>query len=237
VDDPAELDQVWTRAGLSRRDRRFVTLACVGAAAEIETINEHVYAALASGDLSLAEMLEFTLQFAVYCGWPKGSQIEMAIRAQAAALATERGEERCAWPEYPTESLGPTDHEQRLTEGERCFVDINLAPAPERDTPYFQAGILAFVFGHLWQRPGLGVRERRLITVPCVGVSDAIMPIYSHVGSALESGDITREEMTEVVAQFAAYGGSVRAGVLEKVAEESWNRITANTPNPWYEKE
>jgi 4-carboxymuconolactone decarboxylase len=85
----------------------------------------------------------------------------------------------------------------------------------------------------VWTRPGLS----QLITVPCVGVSDAIMPIYSHVGSALESGDITRDEMTEVVAQFAAYGGSVRAGVLEKVANESWTRITANAPNPLYEKE
>jgi 4-carboxymuconolactone decarboxylase len=235
MNDPAEIEPVWSRPGLSRRDRRFVTLACVAAGAEIETINVHVHAALASGDISLAELLEFTLHFAVYCGWPKGSQVEMAIRAQTDRLATEGSEKPFAWPEYTTDSLGPTDHEQRLTAGERCFVEINLAPAPARDTPYFQAGILAFVFGHLWQRPALGVRERRLITVPCVGVSDAIMPIYSHVGSALESGDITRDEMTEVIRQFAAYSGSARAEVLDKAADESWARIAAKTPNPLYD--
>ena len=49
------------------------------------------------------------------------------------------------------------------------------------------------MFGHLWLRPGLTRRERRLITVPCVGVGDAIGPIWSHVTSALGSGDITYE--------------------------------------------
>ena len=68
--------KVWARPGLSRRDRRFVTLACVCAADAVASIDEQVYAALASGDITLEEMLEFVLHFAVYCGWPKGSQAE-----------------------------------------------------------------------------------------------------------------------------------------------------------------
>jgi hypothetical protein len=46
-----------------------------------------------------------------------------------------------------------------------------------------------------------------VITVVCVGVSDAIGPIHSHVGWALESGDITPEEIDEVILQFSAYSG------------------------------
>ncbi len=87
---------------------------------------------------------------------------------------------------------------------------------------------MAFVFGHLWQRPGLGRRERRLITVASVGVSDALGPIYSHVGSALESKDLTRTEMDEVILQFSAYSGFPRGGrVLQRAADESWQRISA----------
>ena len=151
-------ERVWARPGLSRRDRRFVTLACVCAADAVASIDEQVYAALASGDISLEEMLEFVLHFAVYCGWPKGAQAEMSVRMQAARLAAERGEE-VVYPELPPESLGPTDHDERLRDGERCFVDVNKVPAPAPDSPYFHAGILAFVFGHLWQRPDLGRRE------------------------------------------------------------------------------
>ena len=218
--------QVWPRPGLSRRERRFVTLACVCASDAVEAINDHMYAALSSGDISVEELLEFVLQFAVYCGWPKGSQAEGSVRSQFARLAAERGESPAPWPDLALDSLGPTDHEQRLSEGARCFSEVNLVQAVSRDSPYFQAGILGFVFGHLWQRPNLGRRERRLITVACVGVSDAMGPIYSHVGSALESGDISVDEMNEVILQFSAYSGFSKGEVLQQVAADAWDRIT-----------
>lgn len=226
VADPL-FGSVWARPGLSRRDRRFVTLTCVCALESVDVMNEHMYAALASGDISYEELLEFVLQFAVYCGWPRASDAEGAARTQFARLAAERGQDVPPRPDLPVESLGPTDHEVRLAEGEKCFVDVNLLPAPPRDSPYFQAGILAFVFGHLWQRPGLGRRERRLVTVAAVGVAGALGPIYSHVGSALESGDISRSEMTEVILQFSAYSGFAKGRALQTAADESWQRISA----------
>jgi 4-carboxymuconolactone decarboxylase len=227
VADPV-FGPVWERPGLSRRDRRFVTLTCVCALESVDHMNEHAYAALASGDIAYEELLEFVLQFAVYCGWPRGSEAEGAVRSQYARLVTEGGGDIAPHEDLPLESLGPTDHGIRLDEGEKCFVDVNLLPPPPRDSPYFQAGILAFVFGHLWQRPGLGRRERRLITVAAVGVSGALGPIYSHVGSALESRDISRSEMDEVILQFSAYAGFPKGRVLQKAADESWQRISAS---------
>ncbi|ORB64013.1 carboxymuconolactone decarboxylase family protein [Mycolicibacterium tusciae] len=227
VADPV-FGPVWARPGLSRRDRRFVTLTCVCASESVADMNDHAYAALASGDITYDELLEFVLHFAVYCGWPRGSEAEGAVRSQFARLAAERGEDVPPRSDLPPESLGPTDHGRRLDEGEKCFVDVNLLPAPPRDSPYFQAGILAFVFGHLWQRPDLGRRERRLITVAAVGVSGALGPIYSHVGSALESGDISRSEMDEVILQFSAYAGFPKGRVLQKAASDSWRRISAS---------
>ena len=70
--------ELWDRPGLSRRDRRWVTLACVGAAAVDEPIQQHVYAALASGDITREEFQEFVLHFAYYAGWPRASALEMA---------------------------------------------------------------------------------------------------------------------------------------------------------------
>lgn len=70
--------ELWDRPGLARRDRRWITLACVAAAAVDEPIKQHVYAALASGDITREEFQEFVLHFAYYAGWPRASALEMA---------------------------------------------------------------------------------------------------------------------------------------------------------------
>jgi 4-carboxymuconolactone decarboxylase len=228
--DDATLDfvfgEVWRRPGLTRRDRRWITLAAVAAADAPQPIEDHVYAALNSGDLALTEMLEFVLQFAVYCGWPKASHIEGVIRRQWGRVQQERGEDATAWPLLGNDTLGESDWEARLQAGEEEFRVVNFVPAPPRDTPYNQAGILNFVFGHVWQRPGLGRRDRRLITVTCVAIDDSPLPLQSHVGSALQSGDISRDEMDELCLHFAAYYGFAKAEALAAVADAAWERLS-----------
>jgi 4-carboxymuconolactone decarboxylase len=217
--------QVWPRPALGRRERRWVTLACVAAADSPQPIEDHVYAALNSGDIEITAMLEFVLQFAVYCGWPKASHVEGVIRRQWARVQQERGDEVTPLPALSTDTLGTNDWEARLQRGEKEFADVNLVPAPGRDSPYQHAGILNFVFGHVWMRPGLTRRERRFITVACVAIDDSPMPLQSHVGSALQSGDITREEMDELALQFAAYYGFAKGDALASTAAAVWDRI------------
>jgi 4-carboxymuconolactone decarboxylase len=214
--------EVWSRPGLSRRDRRWVTLTCVSAADSPAPIDAHVYAALASGDIELEAALEFVLQFAVYCGWPKASHVEGVIRRQWARIQQERGEEAAPWPRLGNDTLGPNDWDERLARGAQEFTDVNLVPAPAPDTPYTHAGILNYVFGHVWQRPGLTRRERRIITVACVGIDDSPMPIMAHVTAALHSGDITKDEMDEIVLQFSAYYGFAKGQALSEMAESAW---------------
>ena len=214
--------EVWRRPGLHRRDRRWVTLSCVAAADSPEPIEQHVYAAMKSGDIELPAMLEFVLHFAVYCGWPKASHVEGVIRRQWMRIRLERGEEVGPWPLADDAALGVDDSEQRLARGAQEFADVNLLPAPKPDSPYTHAGILSFVFGHVWQRPGLTRRERRLITVACVAIDDSPMPLQSHVRSALESGELTKAEMDEVVLQLAAYYGFAKADALGATVEAAW---------------
>ena len=104
-----------------------------------------------------------------------------------------------------------------------------LSPGPPpRDSPYQHAGILNFVFGHVWQRPGLNRRDRRFVTVACVGVCEAPIPISAHVSSALKSGDISKPEMDELIRHFAAYGGETRATALREAAEKAWAEHVAS---------
>ena len=214
--------EVWRRPGLSRRDRRWVTLSCVAAADSPQPIEDHVYAALNSGDIELEAILEFVLQFAVYCGWPKASHVEGTIRRQWARNRAERGEELAPWPLLDNDTLGPNEWDQRIARGAQEFADVNLVPAPQPDSPYMHSGILNYVFGHVWQRPNLSRRERRLITVPCVAIDDSPMPLFSHVTSALHSGDITKEEMDELALHFSVYYGFAKGEALSATAEAAW---------------
>lgn len=206
--------------GLSVRDRRFVTLACVSATVDVPQMDANIYDALESGDLTIEQLNELTLHFAVYCGWPKASQLEGSVRAQWQRLHAERGEPAPAFARLRVDDLGPADPAERIAAGVRSFEEINLVPAPSQDSPYFHAGILNFVFGHVWLRPGLTRRERRLITIPCVGVSDAMNPIRSHVTSALGSGDISWAEMQDLIVNFRAHSSEHRADVLRNVAAQ-----------------
>jgi 4-carboxymuconolactone decarboxylase len=81
--------EVWSRPGLSRKERRWVTLACVSAVAQPGPITSHVRAALDSGDVTVAELREFVLHFAVYCGWPLASFVDQAVTDIAAELGLE----------------------------------------------------------------------------------------------------------------------------------------------------
>ncbi len=120
-------------------------------------------------------------------------------------------------------TLGPNDWSERIQKGTEAFVSINLLPAPSPQTPYRHAGILSFVFGHVWQRPGLTRRERRIITVASVAIDDSPIPLKTHVRSAVLSGEISKEEMDEIVLQFAAYYGFAKADALSGAVEDAWS--------------
>lgn len=219
--------EVWPRPGLSRRDRRFVTLPCVAAADAETPLRDHVYAALNSGDLTIVEMRETVLHFAVYGGWPKASRFNIVVDEQWDRIHCERGEQTPP-PEPLLPLTTPGDPEARLLVGEQSFRDINCIPfAPIRDNPYSGAGILNFVFGEMWLRPGLGMRERRLVTVACVAFQDAPIPILSHVYAALKSRDVSFDEMDELALHFAAYYGWPKAANLAQVIEEQKARVVA----------
>ncbi|WP_105967920.1 carboxymuconolactone decarboxylase family protein [Streptomyces geranii] len=214
--------EVWSRPGLARRDRRWVTLTCVAAADSPQPIEDHVHAALATGDIDLEAMLEFVLHFAVYCGWPKASHLEGAIARQWDRIHRERGQQTPPWPQLTDDTLGPGAWDERLKRGVEEFTDVNLLPAPPPNSPYRQAGILGFVFGHVWQRPGLTRRERRIITVAGVALDDSPLPLRTHVTAALHSGDLTKEELDEIVLQFAAYYGFAKGEALADAVETAW---------------
>ena len=96
--------------------------------------------------------------------------------------------------------------ESRRERARAIFEEVNGFPAP--DPPdFFQETTLDHVFGDVWTRPGLTRKERRWITLTTIAMTGATTAMEVHVRSALQSGDISRDEMSEMVAHFAHYAG------------------------------
>ncbi len=122
--------------------------------------------------------------------------------------------------------------EQRSETGQRRYREVMVSPPPPPLTPYLDKGVVDSVFGELWDRPGLSRRDRRWITLACVGAAAVDEPIDQHVYAALASGDFTREEIQEFVLHFAYYHGWPRASALEMAYYRAIERIDADDRPP-----
>jgi 4-carboxymuconolactone decarboxylase len=74
------------------------------------------------------------------------------------------------------------------------------------------------VFGDIWTRPGLTHKEPRWISLSLAAASGQVTAYRSYLRAALTSGDISRDEMDEWLAQFAPYAGwPTAAGVYTEL--------------------
>jgi 4-carboxymuconolactone decarboxylase len=110
--------------------------------------------------------------------------------------------------------------EDRRARGARVFEEVNGFPAPSAIDPLTEA-TLDHVFAEIWTRPGLTRKERRWIALSCAGASGSAVAMQAHAASALQSGDITIEELREFVLQFAVYQGFPKATALRAAIEDA----------------
>ena len=216
--------EVWTRPGLDRRSRYFIaigTAVCEGGRADV--VDGYIRGALKLGEIRLSELREAALQLAVYAGWSRG----MALDAAVTRVANEIG---LPSADYPPIRDKPWDPGQRLEEGAANFASVMKFPAPPPVTPYFEGGIINFVFGEVWMRPGLDQRARRWITLVGVADSSATTPIRTHTYAAMASGNATVAEMQEFVLQYAVDGGWPKASVMQAAVLEMGERVTKGLP-------
>jgi 4-carboxymuconolactone decarboxylase len=71
--------EMWMRPGLDQRSRRWITMVGVSESSSEVPIRSHTYAAMASGNATMAEMHEFVLQYAIHGGWPRASVMQGAV--------------------------------------------------------------------------------------------------------------------------------------------------------------
>src|SRR3954449_6815114 len=121
------------------------------------------------------------------------------------------------------------------------YEPIMTTPSPDPMGAYIEGGVIGFVFGEMWRRGVLTPRDRRWITLTCVGFAGAITPIETHVWAALNSGDISYEEFDEFLLHFGTQAGWPKASAMQmhgmmsmfKIAEESGEQVRTHDHELW----
>jgi len=117
-------------------------------------------------------------------------------------------------------------HEALRSKGRADMIDIlgadYMARRDSTTTP-FNAPLRAlseeFAYATLWARPGLGRRERSLMTLAMLCALNRPHEIRMHVRAALTNG-VTVEEISETLTHAAAYCGLPAAIDALAVAEQ-----------------
>jgi 4-carboxymuconolactone decarboxylase len=198
--------EMWRRGVLTPRDRRWITLTCVGAAGAITPIETHVWAALKSGDISYEEFDEFVLHFGTQLGWPKASVMQMHGMMSRFKLGDERGEELRAHDFEPWAE--PTDDDKRRARGEAAYEQVHgVAPEPG-GSPFRGRAYFDYLYGEIWTRERyLTRRDRRIISICSAAAAGVDEEASEHLRAALALGDLTGDELQELVVHYAVYLG------------------------------
>ena len=74
-------------------------------------------------------------------------------------------------------------------------------------TEEFQDLLTRYAWGEIWTRPAFDVRTRRLLVIATLIALGRWEELQLHVRAALESGDVTRDDVKEILLQQAIYCG------------------------------
>ena len=109
------------------------------------------------------------------------------------------------------------------------WVDRSLATM----TPFneeFQDLITRFAWDEIWNRPGLSHKVRRMLVLAICTALGRWEEFSLHCGAALRSGDLTPDDVKEVLLQCAVYAGVPAANTGFKEARRILAEIEAARP-------
>lgn len=106
-----------------------------------------------------------------------------------------------------------------------CLVNISFAQQPPPPpgaydaAPYLGQIRNSYLYGDIWERPGLSARDRSLITVAVNQSLYATNELRLHMGRALDNG-VTQTEISEIISHVLWYSGFPTGVNAARVAAE-----------------
>lgn len=99
-----------------------------------------------------------------------------------------------------------------------AHVERSVAATSEFNAP-FQQFLTRYAWGDVWSRPGLGRRERSIVTLAALVTLGAEHELGMHVRAARRNG-LSADEIAEVLLHTALYAGLPRANRAFAIAKE-----------------
>lgn len=194
--DDVLFGDVWRRPELSPRDRSLVTISVLIATGKPAQLTGHLGRALDNG-IRPSEASGLLAHLAIYSGWPSAvsalevfDQVYTARKLDPAAL-------RSVTPRLPAP-------------GSDAAQAKRLADELGTVAPKFVQLTNDVVFGDLWRRPDLSVRDRSLVTIAALAAMGDDDQLDLYLRRAIESG-LTRAQITEALTHLGFYAGWSKA--------------------------
>jgi 4-carboxymuconolactone decarboxylase len=109
---------------------------------------------------------------------------------------------------------------ERRERGVAAFEKVMGFKPPALPGDVFLDATLDHLFADIWSRPGLSVRDRRLVTLTVLMCFGHESTLKLHLTAALRTGQLTDSEIDELVLHVAHYGGWPVAAVASQVVRE-----------------
>jgi 4-carboxymuconolactone decarboxylase len=93
----------------------------------------------------------------------------------------------------------------------------------------FQDLITRYAWGEIWQRPGLALRERRMLVVATLVALGHWDELRLHARAALEQGDLSAAELREILLQQAVYCGVPAANRAFQVVQSAIDELAGHS--------
>jgi 4-carboxymuconolactone decarboxylase len=114
------------------------------------------------------------------------------------------------------------DQDKRAV-GRSTFEAVMGFPVPQVQGDAFLDATVDHLFAELWTRPGLAVRDRRLITLTVLMMFGNEATLRLHLGAAMRSGQLSDLEIDELVLHVAHYAGWPTAAVASQIVRQLRN--------------
>jgi alkylhydroperoxidase/carboxymuconolactone decarboxylase family protein YurZ len=104
-----------------------------------------------------------------------------------------------------------------------------LAEAPPHARPFFESTV-DHLFADVWARPGLSIRDRRLVTIGVTAMLGRADLIELQIAGALENGELDETQIGELVLHLAHYAGWPNAVAVSEGATRALARRAESGP-------
>jgi 4-carboxymuconolactone decarboxylase len=206
---------------IPERAQHLVSIVSSTLAGDVERVRSFIRLALVSGSVTPEELQEVMLAAAVYIGFPPVGTI---LRPAMVGAARDVGVELAA-------PLLLGDPAKRHERGVSLWEEVHSVPLRPIDDLVHSAAV-EFVCGEVYSRPGLPIRDRRLIAIVAATSQGLAAALGTHVRSALGNGEWDARSLGEVALLLAMFVGLPTADLLARTVSDAVHTAAASSRHP-----